>query len=356
MVEPDPTYELAATPRGTGGIRQLFSRPENILMGQFGLDFYKAFHETMAVDGEPAPVDFRQGGYLFIENAKGAARLEADHRTQTGLGARVDLLDAAGVAARFPSIRTDDIAVAAHSPDDGWIDPHAALMGFRRKARSLGAEYVQDRVAGLEADGVAVRAAVLQSGGRIAGDAFVNACGAWAGQVAAMIGMPLPIEPMRRYQHYFECHAEIEPLPLIKDFDTLGVRPEGKGWLGGKVDWSMKPGFNFDVDPDWFDAAVWPALAYRVPAWEAIREKRNWAGHYARNTLDGNMILGRWEGGLENMVVVGGFSGHGIMQAPAAGRGVAELLLDGGFRTLDLSAMSWRRVPENRPYAELGIK
>lgn len=355
VIEPDPTYEFAATPRGTGGIRQLFSLPENIAMSQYGLSFFKAFPETMAVDGEPAAIDFHQGGYLFVVRASGAAALEANYHVQRRHGVAVDLLDAAGVKARFPSLDVADVALAAHSPEDGWIDPYSAVQGFRRKARSLGATYVADRAAAIEDDGRTVRAVRLASGETIGGAAFVNAAGAWAGEVAAMAGMKLPVEPMARLNHYFLCKAGVEPLPLVKEQSGLAFRPEGGGYIGGIPRWEVPAGFDFEIDHDYFEQAVWPALAARCPAFEALRHGRTWSGHYARNTLDANMILGPWIGGLENFHVACGFSGHGIMHAPAAGRAMAELILDGGFSTVDLGRMSYRRVIDDKPYAERGI-
>ncbi|MBI4183032.1 MAG: FAD-binding oxidoreductase [Proteobacteria bacterium] len=356
VIEPDPTYEWAATPRATGGVRQLFSLPENIRMSQASLAFYLDFATTMAVDGAPAEIDFRRQGYLFLTGGDDAAVLEANWRTQTALGARVELLDAAALKRRFPSLRVDDVALAALSPDDGWLDPYGALMGFRRKARSLGVAYLAERVAAIEAGRRSVERVRLASGGAIEASAVVIAAGAWSAEIAATAGMRLPVEPMSRMQHYFDVPAGIEPLPLIRDLAGLGMRPEGKGFIGGVADWSVPAGFDFEVDHGYFERTVWPRLAHRVPALETLKLGRTWRGHYARNTLDGNMIIGPWTGGLANLYVAVGFSGHGIMHAPAVGRAIAELVLDGGFRSLDLAPLSYRRVVEGKAYAEKGIK
>jgi glycine/D-amino acid oxidase-like deaminating enzyme len=355
VIEPDPTYEWAAAPRSSGGVRQLFTLPENIQMSQYGLAFYNEFPETMAVDGEPAEIDFRQGGYLFLVDDSGADRLEADYALQTRLGARVDLLDGAGVKHRFPALNVTDVALASHSTEDGWLDAYSVVQGFRRKARSLGVTYLRDRATDIRIEGPAGRAVALESGDEVAGKAIVIAAGAWSCEIAETIGMRLPVEPMPRLNHYFTAEAELEPLPLVKDLAAGGFRPEGAGYIGGIAPWAVAGGFDWEIDHGYFERVVWPYLANRVPAFEAIKEERTWAGHYARNTLDGNMILGAWVGGPENIYVVTGFSGHGVMQAPAAGRGMAELLLDGSFQTLDLSRMSYQRVIDNAPYAEMGI-
>ena len=142
VVEPDPTYEFAATPRGNGGIRQLFSLPEYIAMAQYGLAFFRDFEAEMAVDGEPAPIGFKRQGYLLVSDAGGHRQMEQNFHVQSAHGVRADCLDRVALGARFPSLRTDDVALAVHSPDDAWIDPEAALRGFQRKARKLGVRYL----------------------------------------------------------------------------------------------------------------------------------------------------------------------------------------------------------------------
>ncbi len=109
------------------------------------------------------------------------------------------------------------------------------------------------------------------------------------------------------------------------------------------------------VSPDGFEARVWPALARRIPALERLKMERGWAGHYARNRLDLSAIIGAWSGGLDNVTMAVGFSGHGVMHAPAAGRALAELILDRRYGTLDLSRFGYARGRENAPYRELGI-
>ena len=355
VIEPDPTYEFAATPYANGGIRQLFSLPENIQMAQFGLDFFAGFAKEMALDGAPADIGFRRRGYLFLSDDGDHATMEQNHRLQREMGARVDLLDRAALAARFPSINTDGIALAVHSPDDAWINPHAALMGFRDKARSLGVNYIPARVEDWIAEGALAREVTLSSGERLAADIFVLSAGAWSAQIGEMIGLKLPVEPMCRESHYFTTTSEIEPLPFLKAETHLAFGPEGQGFAGGLPDWAQPAGFHLDPHPTRFEEVVWPLLAHRVPALETLRLERSWVGHYARNTMDLNAIVGRWEGGAGNVYMACGYSGHGIMHAPASGRALAELILDGAFQTLDLSAFGYGRVPAEKPYRERGI-
>lgn len=356
VVEPDPTYARASTSFANGGIRQLFSLPENVLMGRFGLAFFAGFGKVMAVDGDGPDIGFKRGGYLMISDAGGEAAMEANHRLQVSLGVNAELLDRATLKARFPSLNADDVALAVHSPDDGWIDPAAALQGLRRKARSLGATYVNDRVVSWRGDGNKATETTLASGATMTADAFVLAAGAWSGEVAAMIGLKLPIEPLSRETYFWRAgKRDIEPLPFVKTERHLGFRPEGAGFIGGAPDWSRGSGWDFELSPGHFEDVVWPLLAHRVPAFETLRMERAWAGHYERNTFDLTAIIGAWTGGLPNVYIATGFSGHGVMQAPAAGRAIAELILDGRYSSLDLAALGYGRIVDGKPYRERGI-
>jgi glycine/D-amino acid oxidase-like deaminating enzyme len=195
----------------------------------------------------------------------------------------------------------------------------------------------------------------LASGTRLRAQFVVNAAGCWAASIAKLAGMDLPVNPMRRFEHYVEVEAQLPPMPLIKDPERLVLRPEGCGYAVGLVDGREPRGFNFDVDPSHFERVVWPALASRIPAFESLKLRREWAGLYDECELDGNMILGNWPGRLENFFVACGFSGHGLMHAPAVGRALAELIVHGRYETLDLSRLDYRRVLDGKPYGETGI-
>jgi len=355
VVEPDSTYEFASTPRASGGARRQFSCPENIAMSNYSLPFIEQFPQTMAVNDEPAHVDWHGGGYLFIVPDKGWAMLRENHAVQVAQGVRADLLDRDGLVARFPSMNVQDLAGGVHTPDDGWCDPNGLLRGFRRKALAQGVAYVSDRVVAIERRIDHAFDVRYRSGASIHAGHVVNAAGAWAKVVSAMIGMPLPVEPLRRFEHYFETPNAIEPLPYVKDLDRLAFRPEGRGYSGGLVNSEEPRGFNFEVDHAYFENAVWPALAHRFPAFEACRCKRTWSGLYEQCELDGNPIIGAWTDVAPRFFVVGGFSGHGMMHAPAAGRAIAELIVHGRYVTLDLSRLDYRRVANNAPYPERGI-
>ena len=355
VVEPDPTYARASTPVATGGCRRLFALPENIRMSQFSIDFFQDFPRRMAVDGPGPDVQWKERGYLFVVPPGHEAVLEENFRTQQSLGVEVELLDRAAIAARYPWMRSEDLALGVLSPRDGWLDPNSVLQGFRKKSQAMGAEFLRDRVVQLSREGRRVGELELASGGRIRADAVINAAGCWAASLAGLVGMELPVNPMRRFEHYVELAEPLPPMPLVKDPDRLVIRPEGRGYAVGLVDSSEPRGFNFDLDPDYFERVVWPACARRIPAFESLKLKREWAGLYDQCELDGNMILGNWPGTLDNFYVACGFSGHGLMHAPAVGRALAELLTQGRFETLDLSRMGYQRVLDGTPYAEAGI-
>jgi glycine/D-amino acid oxidase-like deaminating enzyme len=274
----------------------------------------------------------------------------ANWRVQTAHDARIELLDRKGVKHRFPSMRVDDVDIAAYSPDDGFMDPYSVLMGFRRKAISLGIKYLKDRVVDFEVSDKKIAAVKLESGERLAGEVFVNAANCWGPELCDKLGMKVPVYPMHRLTFYFEIREKLEMMPLTRHISkNVSFRPQGAGYITGNTKYDMAPGFDWEVDYDYFDEAIWPGLAERVPAFEALKVSGAWAGHYDQNSFDNNAILGPWIGGLDNFHIALGFSGHGLMQAPAVGRGMSELLLHGRYQTLDLSRMGYRRILNDKP-------
>ena len=354
VVERDPSYELASTPRASGGVRRLFSLPENIALSQFSIDFFERFPVAMAVDRVPADIGFHKNGYLFIVPPSHVERLRRNHDTQRELGCNVLLLEPEELTHRFPSMYTEDLGAAVLSPDDGWLDANAVLMGLRRKALALGSTFVADEVVGLDQRGSVVTAARLASGRILRAGHVVNAAGAWAKDVCAMVDVAVPIEPLRRYEHYFECQEAIEPLPYLKDTQRLAFRPEGRGYSGGVPTLAEPRGYNFGVERSYFEDVVWPALAHRFPQFERTKCLNTLPGLYDQNDLDGNAVLGP-VAGLGNFHLVAGFSGHGLMHAPGCGRAMAELLLTGSFQSIDLTRFGWQRVANGTPLREHGI-
>lgn len=355
VIERDPTYELASTPRASGGVRRLFSTPENIELSNYSIPFFEDFPHTMAIDGVPAEIGFHKNGYLFIVPPEDVANLKENCRIQLDLGCNVIFMEPEQLKERWPSMNVDDLGAGVHSPDDAWLDGHSVLKGFRTKAIALGATFLGDEVTDMERSGKTVTAAVLASGERVEADHFVNAAGAWAKDICHMLGTSIPVEPLRRFEHYFESQEPIEPLPYLKDTRKLAFRPEGKGYSGGVPTLDEPRGYNFEVDNEYFDIAVWPALAHRFPQFERTKCFSTLPGLYDQNEFDGNMIIGPGLDGLSNFHLLTGFSGHGLMHVPGCGRAMAELLTTGAYQTIDLTRFGWQRVLDNTPLRETGI-
>lgn len=360
VIEPDPSYKEATTPQGAGGVRQQFSLPENIAMSSYSLDFYNRFESKLADIPDVQSISFREQGYLFVVGKDGEKTLRKNVDLQSSMGVTTQLMDKAETARKFPSIDRQDITLTCYTPDDGWIDPYAALQGFRRAAEHMGVTYIRSSVTDMQCSGTEVYSVALADGSTINGKYFINTAGPWANKLAEMTGASLPVVPMCRVQHFWKCAHELELLPLVKDESGMFFRPEGDGFAGGRPSFDIAPGFINDIYSgffaNYFEEVIWPMMASLVPKFEAIKLQRSWAGHYAQNLLDGNMIIGKYSPGHENLITACGFSGHGIMHAPAVGRALAELALNGSYQTLDLTRMEMSRVHKNEPYAEVGIK
>ncbi|MDP9445124.1 MAG: FAD-binding oxidoreductase [Actinomycetota bacterium] len=361
VIEPDPGYERAASAVASGGIRQLFSRPENVLMSRYTHQVIDSWRNWTAPGGGAQPSDvqdlgWRPEGYLFITNPSLSERLRADFDQQTALGVEAEWLEPDQLKGRYGHLRTEDLGPAILSPRDGWLDPHAFLRGMLGRCRRLGATLIRDKVVGFETAHRWVTSVLLESGRRVEGEAFVNVAGVWGPSLSAQLGLDLPVEPMRRFDHYVETAADFTGYPFIKDPAGLALRPEGRGLTAALVDFDTPGGFDLEVDRSYFEDAVWPALVDRIPATDRLRLVSTWVGLYDQNRLDGNMILDRWNGQLDNYYFATGFSGHGLMHAPAVGRSLSELIMHKSFQTIDLSRMGLDRVVDNTPYPELTIR
>ncbi len=357
VIERDPAYGEAATPRSLGGIRQQFSTRENILMSRFGMEFVKRVGEHLAVDGDKPDVALREQGYLFLASHEGLGVLKANNKTQRDLGHDAVLLDPQALKARFPWLNTDGLAAGSLGlKNEGWIDPYALLQAFRRKARSLGAEYIHDEVVAVERNGPRIASVTLKSGGRLGCGVAVNSSGTHAHLVAAMAGLDIPIRPRKRFIYVFDCREPPEKAPLTIDATGVFFRPEGVGFVCGvSPPESEDPDcLDFELDYSLYENVVWPALAERVPAFAAIKLTRAWACQYDYNTLDQNVIIGP-HADCENFLLANGFSGHGLQQSPAAGRALAEIIVHGGFRSIDLARFGFARVRRNEPLKESNI-
>jgi len=356
LVDRDPQFAHAATTLSCASIRQQFSIPENIRLSQFTLGLFRRLKQEFGPD---ADIGFRENGYLILSTDEGLPVLRANHVAQQAEGADVVIEDAQALVRRFPWMSPDGIAAGAFGRSgEGWFDAHAYLQLFRRALRAKNVDFVTASVTGIEREGGKLTAVLLDNGERLEAGTVVNAAGPNAGKVSAMAGIALPVEPRKRSVFVFEAREKFDDMPLLVDPSGIYVRPEGSVYITGGAESedgeaAADPG---DFEPDWplFEETIWPLLANRIPAFEAIKATRAWAGHYDYNTLDQNAVIGPHPE-VRNFIFANGFSGHGLQQAPAVGRAIAELVVHGGYRTIDCSAFGYERIRENRPYRELNV-
>ena len=357
VIERDPTYRTASSALSASGIRQQYSTAVNIAIGRFGIEFLRAAPEALAVNGEPAEIGFIERGYLFLGGEESVPLMRANHALQRDMGVPVELLGANALATQFPWLSGEGVAMGSLGlADEGWLDGYGLLQAFRRKARSLGAIYITGNVVRLDRAGNRVTAATLEDGTRIDCGSAVNAAGPRARAVAAMAGLALPVEARCRSVFVFDSRRALPGCPLVIDTSGVWFRPEGHQFIVGlspPEDRDAKS-FALEVDHAQFEQEIWPALAHRVPAFESLKVTSSWAGHYEYNTFDQNGIVGPHPE-VPNLFLANGFSGHGLQQSPAVGRAVAEWIVHGSCRTLDLSPLSVQRILENRPLVERNI-
>jgi glycine/D-amino acid oxidase-like deaminating enzyme len=276
---------------------------------------------------------------------------------QTGLGADIVHLDAAALAARFPWLATEGLAAGCFGQSgEGWLDGYTLAQALRRKARALGVELMTAEVDAIETDGGRAAGIRLADGVRIAAGTVVVAAGTATPRLLAPLGVALPVEARKRFVFTFACRKPLPRIPLTVDPSGVYVRSEGDIYICGASppEDAEPPTTDFEVDHGFFDERVWPVLAQRIPAFEAIRPGRAWAGHYDVNTLDHNAIVGPLPG-QPNLLVATGFSGHGLQQAPGVGRGLAEHVVHGRYTTLDLAPLGYDRIAAGRPLFEHNV-
>lgn len=356
LIERDPQFTRASTTLSAASIRQQFSEEANIRLAQFTLGLIR---DLTSVFGPDADIGFRENGYLILGGREGRDILQRNYAVQTKAGADIVLETPQALSARFPWINTEGLSAGAFGRSgEGWFDAHALLSQFRRGLKARNVEFVTGRVSGIDVAGGRVTGLGLDDGTAFTASAVVNAAGPSAADVAGLAGIALPVEPRKRTVFVFRSPAAIPDLPLLVDPSGVYVRPEGSTYICGtspppEEDRRAEPD---DFEPDWplFEERVWPILATRIPAFETLRLERAWAGHYDYNTFDQNAVIGRHPE-IANFYFCNGFSGHGLQQAPAAGRAVAELIVHGGYRTIDCSVFGYERIVENRPFRELNV-
>ncbi|RUU95447.1 FAD-binding oxidoreductase, partial [Mesorhizobium sp. M7A.T.Ca.TU.009.01.3.1] len=279
LVERDPQFAHAATTLSMASIRQQFSIPENIRLSQFTLKLFRRLKEEFGAD---ADIGFREGGYLILAGEDGLPILKSNHEAQMAEGADIVLEDADQLTRRFPWLSTEGISAGAYGrTGEGWFDAHAMLTLFRKALRQKKVDFIAADVTGIARDGNRVTEVSLGNGETLEAGIVVNAAGPNAGKVAAMAGLELPVEPRKRNVFVFEAREKYADMPLLVDPSGIYVRPEGSVYLTGGAepeegDRAPDPG-DFEVNWPLFEEVIWPVLATRIPAFEAIKPTRAWA-------------------------------------------------------------------------------
>lgn len=349
IAERDDTYARASSNLAMGGIRQQFGSTVNIRMAQYSIAFYRDFDARMSVGGHVARAWFRQRGYLFLVDAASAAAFERRYAILRERGAHVERLSVGDIRGRLPDLFVDDLVFGLIGPSDGYANPKEVLKGFRAGARAAGVEYVEAEVIGIHRSETCVLGITLASGERIDAPVVVNAGGPFAARVAALAGVEQPVRPMR--QHLFRCN-----LPRHWPYRwPMTIDPGGVHW---RHDDSTEPGQpdriilaktkldepygeNFACDESRWLADFYPDLVRRVPAFRDVRVADAWVGLYEM-TPDHNPMIGEHPQ-LKGFFMANGFSGHGLMMAPATGKIVSELIRGGRSETVDTSDLSVER-------------
>lgn len=352
VVERDPTYARSSTALSAASIRTQFGCDVNVRMSLFGVEFLRGIQQRFGPD---AHAGFVEGGYLILGGPDAPAAWRDGIAMQRAAGAEIATLTPDEAAARFPWLNVEGLGLATFGlRNEGWFDAWSVLQAVRGGARRRDVTYVEAEAQAFETRGGRVVAVRLADGTALHGDWFVNAAGALSGALMRRSGLLLPVEPRKRTVFMIRAPLDGGGVPMVFDPSGFWLRPERDGFICGIAPpEESDPDATGDFEPDhaMLETVLWPALAHRIPALERLRVERAWAGHYEMNTLDHNGVIGPHDE-LPNLILATGFSGHGVQHAPATGRGVAEWILHGAFRSLDLSSLGYGRIRAGQPLQE----
>jgi sarcosine oxidase subunit beta len=353
VIEREAALGKGSTGKSMGGVRAQFSTPASIQMSLYSIPFYAGFEERLGY-----PCDYRPQGYLFCAtNDQQMAYLRTNYAQQVKMGLKnVRLVGGDEIRSMFPQLRGDDIVGGSFCSSDGFVDPYSAMIGFMTWATDHGAAlWKNTAVTGLvrDADGIA---SVETTRGAVATRKVVNCCGAWAASVAKFVGVDVPVEPLRRMLVPSEPFDEFpHTAPMIIDMSNgFHFRPEARGFLLAWNDPEETAGFKTEFDSGFVEKILTRA-ADRVPGFAnlPVNPKRAWAGLYEM-TPDHHPILGE-SPGVPGFFLANGFSGHGVMHAPATGKILSDLILTGKTDLIDASLLNLARFAEGRLIHESAI-
>ena len=334
IVERESHQGKGSTGKSMGGVRAQFATRPNIQMSLYSIPFYASFDERL---GQPG--GYRGQGYLFVATKQAHLDyLQTNQKLQKSLGlSQARMISRDDIVATVPQLRSDDILGGSFCPTDGFVDPYSVMVGFTTSACEKGATlWRSTEVTAIQRDDSKITG-VETTRGPVSTPVVVNAGGAWAAQVAALAGFDLPVEPMRRMLIPTEPFDGVShEIPMVIDMSNgFHFRPESLGFLLAWNDPDEKGGeFNTNFDPGFIEKVLTRA-ADRVPVFEnlAVNPKRAWAGLYEMSP-DHHCIIGPAEG-VKGFFCANGFSGHGVMHAPATGKMVSDLILKGKTDIVD---------------------
>ena len=360
VIERDYSFSQASSTLSASSIRQQFSCPVNIRLSQFGIQFLRAVSDHLSCAGEAIDLGLTEPGYLYLASTDQEPSLRAAWEIQSGHGAEISLLSAPELARRFPWLNTDGITLGALGlSGEGWFDGPALHQAFLKKALSLGVIKIQGEVKAIHCEGSRpgprfAKSVSLADGREISCGALVNAAGAWSSRLVRDLDIELPIGAARRTVFVLSCPTPLVDCPLLIDTTGFWLRPEGRFLLAGMDPRAEEDDLPLEPDYSELGEAQWAVLAHRIPALEAMRIERAWAGYYEMNHFDHNAVIGPLSG-FENFYCIAGFSGHGMQHAPGAGLALAEWILKGAPQTIDVRPLGHDRIIRGEPLRELNV-
>jgi sarcosine oxidase subunit beta len=349
LLEKEKFFGTGATGRCAGGVRYQFSTEINVRLSLESLPMIERFKAEIGQD-----VNYRKYGYLLVAtNEKDATTFRHNVELQNGLGVPTQLLSGDEVRERLPLMKFEDAIFGTFNQEDGVVDPNSVVAGYISAAQKIGVRALtRTEVTGIRVSGDQVEA-VETTQGVIQTHMVLNAAGPWAGQIGEMAGVHIPIVPVRRQMFTTNPLKEIpEDFPFVIDFaQSLYFHREGEGLLIGMSNQNEKPGFDQNIDEE-FEFVNLEAAIERMPLLERASRASHWAGLY-EVTPDAHPIFGGSH--VKGFFICAGFSGHGFMHGPVAGKLLSEYMIDGKFSTLDVSMLDLARFEEGRLIREYNV-
>lgn len=349
LLEKEEFFGTGATGRCAGGVRYQFATPVNIQLSQASLPMLARFEEEIG-----QAIDYRPVGYLFLlTNEPDLATFRKNVALQHEMGVPTEWLSGDEIRRRLPMMRLDDVLAGTIHAKDGLADPNGVVMGYMSAAQRLGVRAYTDAPAtDILVEKGRVQGVVTPRGS-VAAPVVLNTAGPWAGRVGEMAGVEIPITPLRRQMFTTTPLPQIsDDFPFVIDFaQSLYFHSEGDGLLIGMSNPDEEPGFDQSVDPEWELHNVEAAIA-RMPLLAEAGLMSRWAGLY-EVTPDAHPILG--ETAVAGFYICGGFSGHGFMHGPIAGKLMSEIILDGAAHTVDVSRLDLARFAQDRLIHEYNV-